>query len=285
MVDMSASGQAYNRFDNLDGIDSRVISYLLSYRGKNQKEQDQVNVLRKLIYYQDPDALSQKIPTAEQIGDLISDGATKQDEKRIFRSPYLDDSLDVRGSLLKVYIDSIIPENTMVAVVNVAIEVISNVEDIDIIVPTPDEDENSEEVGYQGNGNVFLDDYRTEQLKLDDEGNPIPKYIYKRDSKGNAELGPDGKFIIVGVEKDSEGNIIYQTESIRHIVRIDTESRVSAMTKAVLYLLNGAAVQGVGKLSFSRKTSIHQQAQYGLWSRRKYEGIKIVMGVRMSGVS
>ena len=162
MVDMSASGQAYNRFDNLDGIDSRVISYLLSYRGKNQKEQDQVNVLRKLIYYQDPDALSQKIPTAEQIGDLISDGATKQDEKRIFRSPYLDDSLDVRGSLLKVYIDSIIPENTMVAVVNVAIEVISNVEDIDIIVPTPDEDENSEEVGYQGNGNVFLDDYRTE---------------------------------------------------------------------------------------------------------------------------
>ncbi len=242
MVDLSASGQAYNRFDNLDAIDGRIISYLLSYRGKTKREKDQVDVLRKLIYYQDPDALEMDVPTNEQMGELISNGAVNQDKKRVFRSPYLSDSLDVRGSLLKVYIDSIIPENPMTAIVNVSIEAISNVEDIDIIVPTPDGEEVSDKAGYLGNGNVYIDE--------EDTG-----------------------------EVDAEGN------KIINIIRVDTESRVSAMTKAILYLLNGAAVQGVGKLTFSRQMSIHQQAQYGLWSRRKYEGMKIVMGVRMSGVS
>jgi hypothetical protein len=55
--------------------------------------------------------------------------------------------------------------------------------------------------------------------------------------------------------------------------------------KAVLFLLNGAHVQGVGNLEFSTMMSRFQQAQYGIWNNRNFEGIKVVLGCYMSGVS
>lgn len=238
MEDFSASGQAYNRFTWLDGIESRVIYYLLSYNNKNVEEKKQVDILRKLISYPDSDALYKEVPDSRRINQLISNDNTNQSSKRVFRSPYLQDSLDEGGSIIKVYVDSIIPENNMQAVVNVGIEVISDVADINISIPL-DKDEADEGAGYLGDGNIYIDDY-----------------------DGISEEGTTDK-----------------------ILKVSYESRVTAMAKAVLYLLNGASVQGVGKMNFSRKMSIFQQAQYGIWNHRKYEGMKIVMGVRMSGVS
>ena len=69
------------------------------------------------------------------------------------------------------------------------------------------------------------------------------------------------------------------------MIQVQYKSRVTALTKAIISLLNGASVQGVGKITFSRKNSIFNQAQYGIWNHRNCEGMKIVMGVKMSGVS
>ena len=68
-------------------------------------------------------------------------------------------------------------------------------------------------------------------------------------------------------------------------LKVQTTSRVTALTKAILSLLNGADVQGVGRMIFSREQSIYNQSQYGLWNNRNFEGIKSVIGVTISGVN
>ena len=81
-------------------------------------------------------------------------------------------------------------------------------------------------------------------------------------------------------EYDDEGNVIGENK-----VTIQTKSRVTTLVKAILSLLNGASIQGVGQIEFSTDMSRFQQAQYGVWNNRNYEGIKLVMGCWMSGVS
>lgn len=81
-------------------------------------------------------------------------------------------------------------------------------------------------------------------------------------------------------EYDNEGNVIGENK-----VTIQTKSRVTTLVKAILSLLNGASIQGVGQIEFSTDMSRFQQAQYGVWNNRNYEGIKLVMGCWMSGVS
>ena len=91
------------------------------------------------------------------------------------------------------------------------------------------------------------------------------------------------KIINLSVPQDSIDVYIDEIDGIP--VSVKTKSRVTALTQAVISLLNGAEVAGVGKMIFSREQSIFNQAQYGIWNNRNYEGIKIVMGVSMSGVS
>jgi len=43
MWDESASGMAYNRFDNLDSIEDRIIYYLLSPTNKTEEELEEVH--------------------------------------------------------------------------------------------------------------------------------------------------------------------------------------------------------------------------------------------------
>ena len=57
------------------------------------------------------------------------------------------------------------------------------------------------------------------------------------------------------------------------------------MFKAVIGILNGADVAGVGKLEFTQQKNRFIQAQYGIWNNRNFEGMKIVMGVGMSNIS
>jgi len=83
---------------------------------------------------------------------------------------------------------------------------------------------------------------------------------------------------------DDEVNVIVD-EIDGTPIKIQTKSRVSVMTKAILSLLNGADVAGIGKMIFSRQQSIYNQSQYGLWNNRNFEGIKTVIGVSMSGVN
>lgn len=218
MLDKTSGGSAFNRFINLDGIEDRVIYYLLSPNNKTEAELEQTHIIWKLLKYDDIDALSKPTPKYSDIVKLISDDNITQNNFRIFRTPHFDDSWTEQCSLLKVYVDSVIPQDRYRAIVNFGIDVICHNKIINVNVPA------------------------------DAKAPPID--------------------IVDGIE-----------------YRISQKSRVSVLTKAVLYLLSGADVQGVGRMTFSQEMNRYQQAQYGIWNNRNFEGIKIVMGAWMGGVS
>lgn len=223
MLDTSMSGMAYNRLSNLDGIEDRIIYHLLNKSHKTEKEQQMVDTIWRILLYNDVDALKESVHPSDgyefdDIEELIcEDNSTSQSEKRIFRSPRLEDGWTEECSLIKVYIDSIIPQNHLNALVNIGIDVVVNSKIINLAVPNKTE-------------NTFID-------------------------------------VVDG-----------------HTIHVKTKSRVTTLTQNIIALLNGANVQGVGKVVFDREQSITNKAQYGLWNNRNYEGMKIVMGVYMSGV-
>ena len=57
MIDRSISGNDYNRLQNLDGIEDRLIYYLLSPKNKTELELEQVHNIWRILYYNDTDAL------------------------------------------------------------------------------------------------------------------------------------------------------------------------------------------------------------------------------------
>ena len=218
MIDRSISGNDYNRLQNLDGIEDRLIYYLLSPKNKTELELEQVHNIWRILYYNDTDALKKPLPSYSQVAKLIYNDNGAQNGYRIFRSPRMEDGWTEECSMIKVYVDSIIPVNHLRSIVNVGIDVVVNTKIINLSVP-------------QDSIDVYIDEI---------EGIPVS---------------------------------------------VKTKSRVTVLTQAVISLLNGAEVAGVGKMIFSREQSIFNQAQYGIWNNRNYEGIKIVMGVSMSGVS
>lgn len=218
MIDNSMSAMAYNHFLNLDSIEDRIIYYLISPYNKTEEELKQVHNIWKILYYNDTDALSKPLPKYSDITKLIYNDCGEQAGYRIFRSPRLEDGWTEECSMIKVYVDTIVPTDHLRAVVNIGIDVVVNTKIINLRLP--------------------------EELQED---------IWIDEVEGTA-------------------------------VRVQTKSRVTMLTAAILHLLNGAEVAGVGKVVFSRQHSIYNQSQYGLWNQRAFEGMKTVMGVTMSGV-
>ena len=212
MIDNSFAPSAYNRFIHLDELEDRIIYYLISPNKKTQAELEQTHIIWKLLYYNDCDALNKELPTYQQIVSLISNGDGSQTDKRIFRSPHFEDAWTAENTILKVYIDRIIPVDRYKAVVNVGIDIITHNKCVDI--------------------NAY----------------PVDN--------------------VNGVD-----------------VRITMKSRITTLVKAILFLLNGAQVQGIGTIEFTQTMSRFQYGQYGVWNNRNFEGIKLTMGCLMSGVS
>lgn len=239
MINNKASGQAYNRFTHLDGIEDRIIYYLLSPNKKGKcancnlyQGSDCATVkcsdcalantfkIWRLLCYNDADALTKPLPEYKDVVKLVCSDNNQQDKFRIFRSCHLEDAWTIQSTFLKIYIDSIMPENPYIAQVNIGIDVIVHNKIINVDIP---EEEQNEIV-------------------------PI----------------------------DTVNGIDY---------RITQKSRVSMLTKAILSILNGADIQGVGRLEFSMEMNRFQQAQYEIWNNRNFEGMKMVLGTRFSGVS
>lgn len=218
MINYGPAGSAYNRFLNLDGVEDRIIYYLLSPNNKTELELEQTYIIWKLLVYDDIDALNKPLPQYSDVVKLIANDNITQNNFRIFRSPHMEDAWAQQCSLLKIYIDRIIPKDRYIARVNIGIDILTHNKIINLNVAN------------------------------DDNAPPI----------------------------DTIDNIEY---------KISQKSRVSVLTRAVLYLLNGANIQGVGTLEFSQDMDRYQQAQYGIWNNRNFEGIKLVMGVYMGGVS
>lgn len=218
MIDKSESGMSYNRFRNLESIEDRIIYYLLSPTNKSPEELRWVHTIWKLLMYNDIDALNKPLPKYSDVVKLIQNDNISQADKRIFRSPYLEEGWQEQCSMLKIYVDTIIPKNHIWSIVNIGIDVLCHDKIINV----------KAEEGYQGSIVDVVDD--------------IP-------------------------------------------IKIETMSRVTLLSKAVLYLLNGAEVQGLGQLQFNAERSRYNLAQYGLWNKRNFEGMKIVISGMISGAS
>ena len=164
---------------------------MLSPNKKTPEELEQTHIIWKLLYYNDADALNRELPTYQQITSLICSDDITQTDKRIFRSPHFEDAWIVESTLLKIYIDQIIPTDRYKAVVNFGIDIITHNKCINI---NPSDDDKT----------------------------------YPVDTVDGVEIPITGK------------------------------SRVSTLLKAILFLLNGAHVQGVGNLEFSTMMSRFQ---------------------------
>lgn len=218
MIDTSMSGMAYNRFANLENIEDRIIYYLLSPTNKKPEELYWVHTIWKILMYDDIDALNKPLPKYSDVIKVIQNDNTSQTDKRIFRSPHLEDGWDVQCSMLKIYVDTIVPKNHIQSIVNLGIDVISH-----------------------------------------------------------------NKIINVKVDEENASTFIDEIDGIP--VKVETMSRVTLLSKAVLYLLNGAEVAGVGRMQFNAERSRYNLAQYGIWNNRNFEGMKIVISTIISGVS
>lgn len=218
MQDMTFAPNAFNRFVNLDGVEDRIIYYLLSPNNKTEEELKQTYIIWKLLCYDTTDALNRPVPKYSDVVKLICNDDITQSDKRIFRSPHMDDAWNVQSTLLKVYVDTILPVDRYKAVVNIGVDIICH-----------------------------------------------------------------NKIINLEVEEDDLAYRIDEVDGVE--IKINTKSRITVLTRAVLSLLSGAAIQGVGNLEFAQTMSRYQQAQYDIWNNRNFEGIKVVLGCWMSGVS
>ena len=124
MIDRSESGMAYNRFRNLESIEDRIIYYLLSPTNKSPEELRWVHTIWKLLMYNDIDALNKPLPKYSDVIKLIQNDNISQADKRIFRSPHLEEGWEEQCSMLKIYVDTIIPKNHIWSIVNIGIDVL-----------------------------------------------------------------------------------------------------------------------------------------------------------------
>ena len=208
---------AFNLFTNLESIEDRIIYYLLSPNNKKPQELEQTHIIWKLLMYNDLEALNKPTPKYQDVVKLIANDNISQTDKRIFRDLHLEDGWIEQCSLLKIYIDQVIPQNRAMANVLVGIDIITHNKITNVRVPQDDK-------------TTWIDEV---------DGMPV---------------------------------------------RIETKNRTSVLMKAVLSLLNGAEVAGVGQLVFDPKLSRFIKAESGLWNNRNFGGVKIVMGTLMSGV-
>lgn len=117
---MFDDNNAFNRYSNLDSIEDRIINYLI------QSDSINANRIWKMLKYGDKNALSHKDLTSSEKSKLIDTGASDQSEFRIFKQPFMEDAFTVECSMLKFYIDSVIPTNHLIGIVNIGIDIMTH---------------------------------------------------------------------------------------------------------------------------------------------------------------
>lgn len=119
MINLNLDPTNFNKFNNLDSVETRIIEYL---RDTNTADSERI---WKILKYSDMRALYQDNLSAEEKNKLIYKDA---DEKncRVFNFRYIEDSFIETCSLLKIYIYGITPTNHLMSKVNVGIDILSH---------------------------------------------------------------------------------------------------------------------------------------------------------------
>jgi hypothetical protein len=109
----------FNKFHNLDSIETRVINYL---RDTNT---DDCNRLWKLLKYSDMKALYKDNLSATDKKSLVYQDRNEAD-CRVFTFPYIEDNFTEVCSVIKVYMYSVKPVNHLVSTVNIGIDILTH---------------------------------------------------------------------------------------------------------------------------------------------------------------
>ena len=118
----------YNRYENLDGIEDKIIYYLLSENNKNEWQKKAVHEIWRLLYYNNAECLindeKHPLPKFSDIAKLIDNNSQEQSDKRIFRAPFVEDMFTEECSQIRIYVDGISPQNHLLGTVSIGVEVI-----------------------------------------------------------------------------------------------------------------------------------------------------------------
>jgi hypothetical protein len=118
----------YNRYENLDGIEDKIIYYLLSEQNKNDWQLKAVHNIWRLLYYNNAGCLlddeEHPLPKFSNIAKMIDNNSLEQANKRIFRAPFVEDAFTDECTQLRIYVDGISPQNHLLGTISIGIEVI-----------------------------------------------------------------------------------------------------------------------------------------------------------------
>lgn len=106
----------YGTYDTITNFSYNIIAFLI------QNNED----IWKLLKYPEPNALSQPNLTQDEKTAMIYKGEVDSDPFRVFTSGYFDDSKEIQCSQLRIYIDSLIPDNHIWGTVNINMEILSH---------------------------------------------------------------------------------------------------------------------------------------------------------------
>ena len=110
----------YNRFENLDGLEAKIVEHLLHSTSKHAEN------FWKLLKYTDMNALSMPSVPIKERWALISNDNGTPDNKRVFLAPFMDDAWAVQCSSVYIFMDKIKPVNNSLAVVGITIETVTH---------------------------------------------------------------------------------------------------------------------------------------------------------------
>lgn len=119
MINFTLDPTNFNKFNNLDSIETRVIEYI------RDTQTDDCERIWKLLKYSDTKALYRDTLSAEEKNELIYRDA---DEKkcRVFNFRFIEDNFLETCSLIKVYIYGITPINHLLSTVHIGIDIMSH---------------------------------------------------------------------------------------------------------------------------------------------------------------
>lgn len=292
--------QKFNRFNNLESIEDRIIFYLLSPIGKSDEQIVQVHNLWKCLYYPNTDALLHGYDLEVNGITSIKPATGSHPSFCNFPCIYPDcrekDCPDYSNCLRNTgytYANEHNKPRTIIVNEDCDFEEVDNntnfkeVDELTFfregIIPLI-----SNGQAGQDKKRVFRSPYMDDAWKEECSflkvyvDSVIPMNAYLSQVNIGIDCVCHNKIINLTVPEKDESTFIAEVDGVKYYV--ETKSRISVMTKAVLSLLNGANIQGVGQMQFNYENFMYNEARYALWNNRNFEGMKVVIGCQVGGV-
>ena len=109
---------SFNRFENLDGIETKIVNHLISSDSKHAK------MFWKLLKYNDLFALSQPDLTEQEKLELVYNDNGEITTKRVFFQPFVNDAWQEQCCSVYIFVSDIYPFDHTRSNVNITVETV-----------------------------------------------------------------------------------------------------------------------------------------------------------------